>query len=372
MKKALILGVGDAQADMIRYLKDTGWHVIGISYRHEGSGLSFIDRFEPIDITDRAKLEALARKEQVKLVYSIGSDLAMPSISWVSEKLGLPSAVSCETVELMRNKLLFRSLLSSHGISPVRFAKVSSEADMEKWSIYPAVIKPADSQGQRGIFIAHSKKDIHSGLANTLSHSKSKTAIVEEWFDGPEISVNVFVLDSRMAFFCVSDRVAVKSCSSGVPQEHILPARRASKDAIRQAEKMIGEIIRILGIQNGPLYFQMKLTADGPKILEAAPRLDGCHLWRLIRFATGVDLLKAGVDQLNDNGKSRIQADGKIRPYRLRFFLSDPGKVFKKSDHRSPDGADHVEYYYEDGETVRTVNGVLEKAGFYIVRDSMN
>ena len=79
MKKAIVLGVGNAQVDLIRYLKSAGWWVIGCSYRHEGRGLEYIDQFALLNITDVDGIEQLAQSEKVDLIYSIGSNSAASS-----------------------------------------------------------------------------------------------------------------------------------------------------------------------------------------------------------------------------------------------------------------------------------------------------
>jgi len=147
--KALILGVGDAQVDAIRYLKGAGWWVIGCSYRREGRGLGLIDRFELIDIKDRTAIEELGRREKIDLIYSVGSDLAMLTIAEVARNLDLPCFIRSETAEVTQDKIELRSFLTAHSISPIKYKRVSSEADLEEWDSYPAIVKPADSQGQR-------------------------------------------------------------------------------------------------------------------------------------------------------------------------------------------------------------------------------
>jgi len=370
LKKALILGVGDAQVDIIRCLKSAGWFVIACSYRQEGRGLELCDRFERIDIVDIRGLADLAEKEKVDLVYSVGSDLALPAIARISEKLGIPTYIPMDTAERMCNKVLFRDFLSGRGISPVRYSKITNAEDIDSWDVFPAVVKPADSQGQRGVFLAGSKEDIAAGLPRALSYSKSRTAIVEEKLDGPEVSVNAFLTDSRPAFLCISDRHPMEGCVAGVPREHCLPSRQASDQAVRQTEDLILQTVRAFGIENGPVYFQLKLTRNGPRIIDATPRLDGCHLWRLIQWSTGVDLLKAGLDQLMGETAQNLTSKTPWRSGCLRFFLSPPGKTFRKADIPVPERAVHLEWYYQDGETVRPINGVVEKVGYCLLDDA--
>jgi phosphoribosylamine-glycine ligase len=369
--KALMLGVGNAQVDAIRYLKAAEWWVIGCSYRREGRGLELIDQFELIDIVDSAALEELGRNEKIDLVYSVGSDLAMPTVAKVAHNLNLPCFVHCETAQLAQDKVKLRDFLAAHDISPINHERVSSEADLKEWDTYPAIVKPADSQGQRGVFRANSMQEIKAGLGRSLGFSRSNTIIVEEFLDGPEVSVNAFVIDFQVVFNEISDRLVVAGYPGGIPRGHVLPTQTCRGDTLRETQALVERCIQALVIENGPVYFQIKLTARGPRIVEITPRLDGCHLWRLIKTVGGVDLLDASFSLLMGDGPVNLQMGPRRDSYHLGFFLSPPGKVFEESLYPAPTQAAYREYYYRDGETVRPINGLLEKVGYYVDQGGM-
>ena len=226
MRKALILGVSSAQVDAIRYLKAHGWWVIGCSYRHEGAGLELIDQFEQIDITDCKAIEELGRKEKIDLIYSIGSDLATTTVAKVASILGLPTFIPYETAELMQNKVMLRKFLADRNISPVKFKKVFSENDLEEFDHLPSDIKTVgQSRPTRHFIMLSSLQEAKSCYSEALKFSRSKTLIIEEFIDGPEISANVFVIDSKIVFNEISDRLTLECNSVGIPRSHILPTK---------------------------------------------------------------------------------------------------------------------------------------------------
>lgn len=369
MKKALVLGTGNAQVDLIRYLKEKGWWVIGCSYRREGKGLQYVDQFEQINIIDIPGIETLACSQHVDLVYSIGSDLAMPTFAKVSTELGLPVFVDYKTASLLQNKVLFREFLMSQNISPVRHRMICSESDLEGWTYFPAIVKPADNQGQRGVFLANSMQEIRDRIEGTLNLSRSGTVIIEEYLEGSEISVNAFVVDKEVLFCEVSDRLVVEEFAGGIPKSHVLPAKTCSGDLLFKTKELVNRCVQALSIENGPVYFQMKLTNEGPKIIEITPRLDGCHIWRLIKLVGNVDLLDASVRLLTGDKSFALQMSDRFVHSHLNFFFSPPDKEFRVADHPAPEGVSYLEYYYQDGETVRPINGALEKVGYYIERE---
>lgn len=365
MKKALILGTLSPQADAVRYLKAAGWWVIGCGHRKSGRALEILDQFELVDITDFDAVENLARREQVDLIYSVGSEVAMPTIANVAPKLGLVNFIPFSTAELLHDKVLLRAFLMNHDISPVKFCKVNSPDDLKDWQIFPAMVKPTDSQGQRGVFRADSMEEVLAGLDRSLMHSSTRTVIVEEFLDGPEISANTFVVNGQMVFCAVSDRLVVKGYPGGIPQGHVLPSEICTGDRLTATTSLVERCIRALGIQNGPVYFQMKLTQQGPRIIEIMPRLDGCHIWRLIKTVGGVDLIEACFRLLDGDMGTNFKMDPKPGVYQLMFWHS-PEQVFHQADYPVPPDAFYHEYRYLEGATVHPGNGYLDVVGYYI------
>ena len=367
-KKALILGAGSAQIDIIRYLKGEGWWVLACSNQQHGKVLNLVDRFELIDIRDSDALESLAREEDVSLVYSIGSDIAVPSITKVSHNLGLPTFIEPETSKLLSNKFLLRNFLADNMLSPVKYKKICTREDITAWEIFPCIIKPVDSQGQRGIYIAHSDKEIEAGLSQALNYSDSKTLIAEEYLDGPEFSVTAFIVNSRVIFCQISDRLVVEEYSAGIPRAHKIPSKMSDKQH-KQTTELVDRCITALKIENGPIYFQLKITRKGPRIIEITPRLDGCHLWRLIKLSGGPDLLEASVNLLTRGYTPEPQNKIINSGYTLEFFLCPPDREFKKADYQARGNTIYIEFYYRDGDVIRPINGMIEKVGYYIVAE---
>ena len=367
-RKALILGVGPAQKDAIEYLKKAGWYVIGCSYRHEGSGLGLVDRFELVDIIDCEALLHLAKKEKVDLIYSVGSDIAMPVVSQISEKLGLVALVSPQTARLMQNKVMFRDFLCSRDINRLEWQKVTSENMLHGWSIYPAVVKPACSQGQRGVSRVVSRNEALEAAKIAMNHSTDGQAIIEQYLDGREVSANIFLVDGKIMFSIYSNRISVENIPGGIPKCHQIPAFFSDEESWH-TDEIIRKAVDALDLKNGPVYIQLKMTSDGPRIIEAAPRLDGCHLWRLIKLATGVDLMDSTFKLLRGMKLDDLQEYAIDTAYHLGFLLKPPGVRFQDNEFEIPGEIEYMEFYYKNGDNVQPVNGYLEKVGYYIQKE---
>src|SRR5690554_3803523 len=113
MKKVLILGALAGQVDAIDALHARGAEVHAAGHITSGPGVEVADAFHEVDITDVEAVAALARAEAYDVVYSVGSDIAMPTVTAVSEMLGLPYFHGTEITTVLRQKELMRRALST-------------------------------------------------------------------------------------------------------------------------------------------------------------------------------------------------------------------------------------------------------------------
>jgi len=366
-KSIVILGAGNAQIDAIEYCKAKGYEVIGCSYTTVDNGIPYLDHFEHTDIKNVEGVIEVARKYGAELIYSVGSDVAMPAVMSASEALGLPHFISEETAMTCHSKSRMRKALGKDFRGNVDFEC----ADMEeavKFTGFPGMMKPVDSQGQRGCFRVDSEDDIRKEFQTSMDYSHEGKVIIESYLEGREISVNAYFVNSEMRFAIVSDRVSFDEYPGGIIKEHLLPSS-LSGEIQQKTLDIVAEAAVRLGISDGPGYFQIKLDLnDEPKILEVTPRLDGCHMWRLIRHYCGVDLLDACFTHLLGNEPDLMS--GWREPdsnYCLRFFSQPTWTKFDRSLHDA-EGAEYSFFYYNDGDKVRRLTGYVEKCGYEIIK----
>lgn len=366
--KALILGTNAGQADIINYLKQNQWEVHACGYRREGPGCDLADKFHLVNIIDVAAVEALALSIQPDIIYSVSSDLAIKTVTTVSEKLGLPHFLNSEIVDLFDHKESFRRFLNENKISDVHFMTLSDLSNLKEWSTFPCVVKPSDSQGQRGVVLVDSAAQLKNAVKNAISKSNTNTAIIEEYLEGIEFSTNVIVQDYKVVVNEFSERYVYGKSYFGLPKGHGLPVRRVSDRDIEVARGMVETMVRKLAIKDAVLYIQMVATKRGPKIIEAAPRLDGCHIWRLIKTAKGYDLREYAIKNLL--GKKIEHHSIDRGTYSLYFYQQPTGTIFEEKQYRNSQAlVEYQEFRYHDGEKVLPINGQLEVVGYYIIKE---
>ncbi len=319
-----------------------------------------------MDITDIEATKEWAQKENIDFIYSIGSDVAMPTIAKISEELGLPCFVDYDTAVTCNHKNLLREKLQEKKVEGNIPFQIMDSPDEEVEITFPAMMKPSDSQGQRGVRCVNSVEEFKEHFEETIGFSREKRIILEPYVDGDEISVNTFLENGELKFYLVSDRRVWDEYPGGIIRKHIIPSKYDNDKSISVGiRKLVEDVLVAIGLENGPAYFQIKVSKEGkPYLIEVTPRLDGCHMWRAIKYATGVDLLQASMDLLEGKGYSQCE-DYNVEPHSLEFMCAKPGTVFSKRNYEVPDYI-YLCWYYEEGMKVNHMNGYFEKCGYVI------
>jgi len=367
MKTVLIPGASFPQIDAIEYCKRKGYRVAGCSYTAGDPGEHVLDVFKQVDIKDVEGMTRWAQECDASFIYTVGSDLAMPSVMAASEKLGLPHFLSSAAAQTCHAKHAMRQCLGNGFKGNVPFGVYDNLEEALTYKDFPGMMKPVDSQGQRGCFRVDCSEDIKENFAVSLDYSIEGKVIIEQFIEGEEISVNGYMCGGQLVFAAISDRYAFDEYPGGIIKEHRLPSERATGQTAEEVRDIVESSAQKLGILDGPCYYQIMIGTDShPYIIEVAPRLDGCHMWKLIKYSCGVDLLDAAYSQLTEGKKLQTETViASCRPCRLTFMSALTGSTVNRDDYDCS-GADDIHWYYESGETVRRLNGYIEKCGYMI------
>lgn len=362
----LILGTGGVQVDMLKLLSQN--HTVhGLSYKAEGKGKKYTDHFAVIDIKNKKAVLDYVRKHDISLVYSIGSDLGMITSAWVSQQMRLPTFISSDTAQNCHKKSVLRKKLE-HVEGNIEYKVLTTPADIGDF-YFPCIIKPIDNQGQRGVFLVRNREELEQKFCSSVKFSREGKVIAERYIEGPEVSVNTYLIDGEIRFNIISDRIVWPQYPTGIIHKHRIPSQFVNPESESRIYQLIKDVVKEIGIENGPLYSQIKLEGNNPKLIETAPRLDGCHLWRLIKYATGVDLLATTTNHLMGKEINNLNTDLISDRWVLEFMCEEPGNRFK-IDKYDLDKANYHEWYYDNGAVVRSINSLMEKCGYQIYQSS--
>ena len=298
MKKVLMLGGAMQQIPVIKMAKDMGLYVITCDYCPDNPGHAFADEYYNVSTTDLEGVLALARKVKPDGIIAYASDPAAPTAAYVSEKLGLPGN-PYESVKICTEKDLFRDFLKKHGFNcpQAQGYKTFEEAytDIERFR-FPVMVKPVDSSGSKGVVKIFSKEELKDAVEESLSYSRNKRFIVEEFIvkKGYQVSGDGFSVNGKLVFTSYGNELY--SGAGGTREYVALGEFWPSLLTAEQKAKVDDELQRLitaLGMRTSAYNIEVILDEnDTPYVLELGPRNGGSYIPQLIKYATGVDLVK--------------------------------------------------------------------------------
>src|SRR5262249_575429 len=174
------------QLRAIRRAQELGLHVAAIDRNADAPGLAVADEADVVDFGHVADAVAAARRIAPDGGLTIASDRAVPVVAAVADALGLP-AIGRETARVGTNKLAMRRRLEEAGVPQPRYTAIRGPDDVNAALDEigpPAVVKPVDCAGQRGLSLVRETEDMDAAVAEALGHSRAGEAIVERLHEG--------------------------------------------------------------------------------------------------------------------------------------------------------------------------------------------
>lgn len=373
----LFVGAGVSQRAAIVQARAKGFRVGAVDGDERAVGLSEADWSEVVDILDIDAVVEVGRRNAVDGVMTVAADRAVPVVAAVAEALGLPG-IGTETAHVMRNKLAMRKRLFEHGVPQPRFARVTTleEALVEAATIgFPAVLKPADSGGQRGVVRIESPDNLVASFGSTAEISPSAEAILEEFCPGLELNAIVVVRGGQARVLTLSDRLRPPGIGFGVGWAHVFPASiDASTRA--EAERVATRTVAACGLRDGIVFAQLLVGDNGVvRVVEVAARIPAGQMADLVRHAIGVDLVEIALRQaLGQLVPDELVAARFEQPLAIKFLTAEPGplstgvvrKVGSLTAAMAQPGVVQADTYIEVGETIRPVALDIDRRGYVI------
>ena len=299
----LILGGGIMQIPAIRNAKEMGFRVIVADANPDAPGIKLADKFAAIDLKNHKAIAAeavrLRKDENLRAVFTAGTDFSA-TVAYAATAAGLPG-IDYSTAMSASNKILMRRVFAENSIPSPAFYPVSNELEAFEACMkldFPVVIKPVDSMGARGVIRIDSpdaRDAISAAVENAVAASRSGEAIVEEFIDGPEFSLDALIYEDEITICGFADR-HIYFPPFFIEMGHTIPTD-IPDDMRQEIETVFKRGIRALGITCGAAKGDMKYSrSKGAMVGEIAARLSGGFMsgWTF-PFHSGVNLTAAAI-----------------------------------------------------------------------------
>lgn len=290
--KILILGAGEGQVPLIRYAKQNGWSTIVVSPQGDYPGFVLADKCCYADITDMKTIMQLAKDEQIDAIATDQTDISVPTLQYVAEALNLPH-IDCEDIENFHYKSRMRSVCEVAGLPTIHSAVTSTLAEAESFFIEhhnePAIIKPTDSQGSRGIHKVEKITELRHGYAEALRFSKEKKVIIEQFIDGQEIEIDTIMRNGEIKGCLIGDVFNFDVKDTFSAYERVYPT--AYPDHVcKQIYATNEATLRALGMRTGWTHGEYMVAKDGTVyLIEIGARGGGNYIGSdIVRTMLGV------------------------------------------------------------------------------------
>lgn len=368
----MVIGGGLLQLPVIIQAKKMGLQVIVTDYNPEAIGMKDADI--PIVMSTR-DVEGSVRVARIQnqvtpifAVLTVGTDASM-TVAAVASALNLPG-IKFDDAEAATNKIKMRQRFLDHGVPsppfmPVWSLKEAKEAFRKLKA--PLVIKPADNMGARGVIRVDDRNELPDAFRFAKNASPSGELIIEEFMEGPELSIDSIIYNNEITITGVADRI-IEYPPYFIETGHNMPSSK-TPDLVIDACRVMRQGIEALGINIGAAKGDIKLTPDGPMIGELAARLSGGFMSAYTYpLHSGVNLMRAVIEV------ALGQEPGNLEPVQDRVaveraIFAKPGivnRITGLEEALAVPGIEEIFLNVQSGDRVVEPRSNVDKAGHII------
>lgn len=375
--KLLILGGSNVQLNAVRRAKEKGHTVIISDYYENAPAKAVADYGELASTFDVDANIEVAKRYDIDGVLTLGTDQPVYTAARVASECGLPSLLSVETAKAATNKKVMKQLFKENNIPTVNWRIIGEDfhdGDLKGLGL-PLVVKPLDSQGQRGVYKLDSIGEVREVFSDVLSFSREKEILAEEYYPGDEITVSGWVHEDKAYLLSVTDRICYDdSRHIGICTAHNFPSKHL-KEHYNEIRRITDDIVGAFEIHEGPVYFQMLIGDEGIKVNEIACRIGGAYEDEFIPRITGVDILNMLIEANLGNSYDTAA----LKSYRLlqnnrvlsvRMIFAGPCTIKSMNDMKDIKklpGVVQARYNFKPGHTVKGIENATARAGYMII-----
>lgn len=365
-KNLAIIGASYLQLPLIEKAKEMGYITHVFAWAANDVGEVAADFFYPISIIEKEQILEKCQSIGICGICSIASDLAMITVNYVAEKLGL-SGNSLEATKCSTNKNLMRLAFERNGDPSPKSILVSEATNLEMINLeYPLIVKPTDRSGSRGICKVYQKEQLVPAVQRALEQSFEKKALVEEFVEGQEYSVEYISYHGKHYFLALTLKY-----TTGAPHfietGHMEPAPIHSK-TLEKVKKIVSHALDTLDVENGASHTELKIAEDGAiQIIEIGARMGGdCIGSDLVRYSTGYDFVKMVIQVACGDAPDFTPVCEPIAVESIFIFNEEDVKEFERLKIQEPDCLLRVVDYHL--ENIGDITDSSNRAGCYIRR----
>lgn len=362
MNKLAVIGASYLQLPLVKKAKEIGLEVHCFAWAEGAVCKDVADFFYPISIVEKEKILVVCQEVGIDGICTIASDVAAPTVSYIAEKMGL-TANPYDAAVRANNKYLMRNAFMAAGVPCPKYKMVKSvdEAKDINWD-YPMIVKPSDRSGSLGVTKVLNHEEMNSAIERAISVSFKKEAMVEEFIEGREISVEFISYKGKHYPLQITDKVTTEA-PYFVELEHHQPST-LSDEMFTKIYAITRTALDALGLTNGASHSEYKITKDGRiAVMEIGGRMGGDFIGSdLVRLSTGYDFLKGVIEVALGEFEGPVKT---INMHSGVYFLAKESEEIKSIIEHYLDYPAIIDAEITDDE-LRDVRCSADRSGYFI------
>lgn len=302
MKKLAIIGASYLQEPLVKKAKEMGLYTICFAWADGATCAKICAKFYDISIVEKEQILKVCQEEQIDGICTIASDVAAPTVAYVANAMGLVGN-DYEAAVRANNKYLMRQAFMKASVPCPKFMMVTPETLQTPEVIdglrdfeFPMITKPSDRSGSLGVTKINMPSEHYPAIELAMSKSFKHEAMVEEFIEGREISVEFISYKGTHYPLQITDKVTTEA-PHFVELEHHQPST-LSDEMYTKIYDITMTALNALGLTNGASHTEYKITKDGRiAIMEIGGRMGGDFIGSdLVRLSTGYDFVKGVIE----------------------------------------------------------------------------
>jgi biotin carboxylase len=209
-------------------------------------------------------------------------------------RLGLVSN-SVDAARITRDKYLSRRALQRAGLLCPTFRRITVDADPaaeSRRAPYPCVLKPVAQSASRGVIRANDPTEFSIAferIAGMLAADGNgqRHLVVESFIPGHEVALEGLLDRGTLRVLALFDKPDPLDGPYFEETIYVTPSRHSEEDQ-RAIVETVERAATAYGLRHGPIHAELRLSPDGPVVLEVAARSIGGLCSNALRF--GVDM----------------------------------------------------------------------------------
>lgn len=367
-KKLAVIGASYLQLPLVKKAKEMGLEVYCFAWAEGAVCKDLADYFYPISIVEKEEILKICQEVGIDGICTIASDVAAPTVAYVANKMNLVGN-DYEAAVRANNKYQMREAFLKTDVPCPKFMMVTPESlhspeviDGFREFQYPMIIKPSDRSGSLGVTKIVMPSQLYLAVELAMEKSFKHQAMIEEFIEGREISVEFISYNGVHYPLQITDKVTTEA-PHFVELEHHQPST-LSDEMFATIYDITKIALNALGLTNGASHAEYKITKEGRiAIMEIGGRMGGDFIGSdLVRLSTGYDFVKGVIDVALGEFTEPIKT---IKMYSGVYFLCKETERLKKTIENWTDNPSFVEGEITDT-VLREVTCSADRSGYVI------